>query len=69
MRDFISAILFRLTLFGYTAGVGVAICAIGLGLLCDVFGRCPVANPVELIWVSVGLFAGSVVFMLLAHRI
>jgi len=69
MRDFISAILFRLTLFAWVVGVGVGICAIGLGLLCSVFGRCLVANPVELVWVSVALIAASVVFMLLAYRV
>jgi hypothetical protein len=69
MRDFISAILFRLTLLAWAAGLGVGICAIGLGLLCSVFGRCPVANPVELVCVSVVLVAGSVVFRLLADRV
>ena len=33
MRDFISAILFRLTLLAWAAGLGVGICAIGLGPL------------------------------------
>jgi hypothetical protein len=69
MSDFIFAILFRLIKFCYAAGVGVAICAIGLELLCDVFGRCPVANPLGLVWVSVALIAAAVVFMLLADRV
>jgi hypothetical protein len=34
-----------------------------------VFGRCPVAHPVQLIWVSVALIAAAVVFMLLADRV
>jgi hypothetical protein len=69
MSDLIFAILSRLMKFCYVAGVGVAICAIGFGLLCDVFGRCLVAHPIQLIWVSVGLTAAAVVFMLLAHKV
>jgi hypothetical protein len=69
MRDFIGDILGRLTVLAYAAGIGIFLCAAGLQLLCSVFGRCLVANPVELVWVSVAMFAASVVFMLLADRV
>jgi hypothetical protein len=70
MRDFISAIFFRLTLLGYTAGIGAAICGIWGGLLCNVVGWCPVGpNPLWLVWVSVALFVVSIVFRILADKV
>jgi hypothetical protein len=67
MRDFIRAILFRLTLLAWAAGLGVGICAIGLGCCVACLGGAPWLT--RLVWVSVVLFAGSVVFRLLADRI